>query len=265
MPDHMLFGENPIGQSWLQLSELALAFVLSALIGLEREVRQRAAERAPVWRTYTPGRRFVCLNYAPIVSKYGFTDILENGRVVLDPLRASPPRLFRELGSSAAASSSSGKILVRGLLLTASIVWLTAAIGTWRRAPASRSRPSPHLRPFHNGIHLSGDRAQFCSNLAWAPSPPSAFPTRRAAGPRDPRRLHQSRIFGEPAPKLRAKLLRGQASVGRPGRQGLRHRLGGSSRRSRRGAAGRAGEGGDCNAPGRSPRRAVCREARRAD
>ena len=42
MLNHMLFGE-PIGQSWLQLSELALAFVLSALIGLEREIRQKSA------------------------------------------------------------------------------------------------------------------------------------------------------------------------------------------------------------------------------
>jgi putative Mg2+ transporter-C (MgtC) family protein len=31
------------GQGWLQLEELALAFVLSALVGLEREVRQKSA------------------------------------------------------------------------------------------------------------------------------------------------------------------------------------------------------------------------------
>ena len=40
MLSHILFAE-PIGQSWIQLSELALAFFLSALIGLEREMRQK--------------------------------------------------------------------------------------------------------------------------------------------------------------------------------------------------------------------------------
>src|SRR5271154_5246414 len=52
MLNHMVFGE-PIGQSWLQLSELALAFVLSALIGLERKPKgapgppQRPTDRTP--------------------------------------------------------------------------------------------------------------------------------------------------------------------------------------------------------------------------
>jgi putative Mg2+ transporter-C (MgtC) family protein len=107
MPDQMLFGE-PIGQSWLQLSELALAFVLSALIGLEREIRQKSAGL----RTCT----LVGVSSALImlVSKYGFTDVLENGRVVVDPSRVAA-RLFQELGSSASALSSSGKTLCEGL------------------------------------------------------------------------------------------------------------------------------------------------------
>jgi uncharacterized membrane protein YhiD involved in acid resistance len=45
---NMLLGE-PLGQTWLQLVELGLAFVLSALIGLEREIRQKSAG----FRTYT--------------------------------------------------------------------------------------------------------------------------------------------------------------------------------------------------------------------
>jgi len=78
MLSHMLFLE-PNGQSWIQLSELALAFVLSALIGLEREMRQKSAGL----RTYT----LVGFSSALImlVSKYGFTDVLEGGRIVLDP------------------------------------------------------------------------------------------------------------------------------------------------------------------------------------
>jgi putative Mg2+ transporter-C (MgtC) family protein len=38
---------EPSGQGWLQIGELALAFVLSALIGLERELRQKSAGRRP--------------------------------------------------------------------------------------------------------------------------------------------------------------------------------------------------------------------------
>ena len=44
MLSQMLFAE-PIGQSWVQLTELALAFVLSALIGLE--ARDTPEERGP--------------------------------------------------------------------------------------------------------------------------------------------------------------------------------------------------------------------------
>lgn len=38
---HSLLGE-PTGQGWIQLFELATALVLSALIGLERELRQKS-------------------------------------------------------------------------------------------------------------------------------------------------------------------------------------------------------------------------------
>ena len=36
------FGE-PAGQGWVQAGDLAIALVLSAVIGLEREVRQKSA------------------------------------------------------------------------------------------------------------------------------------------------------------------------------------------------------------------------------
>jgi putative Mg2+ transporter-C (MgtC) family protein len=39
--------DEPTGQGWLQLFELGLALVLSALIGLERELRQKSAGCAP--------------------------------------------------------------------------------------------------------------------------------------------------------------------------------------------------------------------------
>src|ERR1700690_1602690 len=82
MLNQMLFGE-PVGQSWLQLSELGLAFVLSALVGVEREIRQKSAGL----RTYT----LVGFSAALImlVSKYGFMDVLAADRVVLDPSRVA--------------------------------------------------------------------------------------------------------------------------------------------------------------------------------
>ena len=66
------------GQGWLQLGELTLAFVLSALIGVEREIRQKSAGL----RTYTLVG--VAAALFMLVSKYGFNDILRPGVVVLD-------------------------------------------------------------------------------------------------------------------------------------------------------------------------------------
>ena len=64
------------GQSWVQLAELGLAFVLSSLIGLERELRQKSAGL----RTHT----LVGVGAAlfMLVSKYGFFDVLSDGCVV---------------------------------------------------------------------------------------------------------------------------------------------------------------------------------------
>ena len=120
MLSQMLFAE-PIGQSWLQLSELALAFVLSAMIGLEREIRQKSAGL----RTYT----LVGFSSAliMIVSKYGFTNILESGRVVLDPSRMAA-QIVSGIGFIGGGVIFVRKDIVRGLT-TASIVWLTAGVG----------------------------------------------------------------------------------------------------------------------------------------
>ena len=74
---------NLPGQGWQQLGELSLAFALSALVGLEREVRQKSAGL----RTYT----LVGVSAAlfMLISKYGFMDVLENERIVLDPSRVA--------------------------------------------------------------------------------------------------------------------------------------------------------------------------------
>src|SRR5271156_3601257 len=139
MLNHVLFGE-PIGQSWLQLSELALAFVLSALIGLEREIRQKSAGL----RTYT----LVGVSSALImlVSKYGFPDILENGRVVLDPSRVAA-QIVTGIGFIGGGVIFVRKDIVRGLT-TASIVWLTAAVGMAAGAGLSILAPAGAPRHF---------------------------------------------------------------------------------------------------------------------
>jgi putative Mg2+ transporter-C (MgtC) family protein len=116
----MSFAE-PIGQSWLQFSELGLALVLSALIGLEREMRQKSAGL----RTYT----LVGLASALIIliSKYGFTNILVDGRVVLDPSRMAA-QIVSGIGFIGGGVIFVRKDLVRGLT-TATTIWVTSAVG----------------------------------------------------------------------------------------------------------------------------------------
>jgi putative Mg2+ transporter-C (MgtC) family protein len=110
-----------MGQGWVQLAELGLAFILSALIGLEREIRQKSAGL----RTYT----LVGFSSALVmlVSKYGFTDILESGRVVLDPSRIAA-QIVSGIGFIGGGLIFVRKDIVRGLT-TAATVWLTAAVG----------------------------------------------------------------------------------------------------------------------------------------
>ena len=109
------------GQGWLQLAELTLAFALSALVGLEREIRQKSAGL----RTHT----LVGVSAAlfMLVSKYGFMNILENGRVMLDPSRVSA-QVVSGIGFIGGGIIFMRRDVVRGLTTAASI-WLTAALG----------------------------------------------------------------------------------------------------------------------------------------
>ncbi len=114
------FGE-PIGQSWTQIGDFAIAFGLSALIGLEREIKQKAAGI----RTYTVVGVGAALFM--LVSKYGFTDVLQEGRVVLDPSRVAA-QIVSGLGFIGGGIIFVKRDVVRGLTTAASI-WLTAAVG----------------------------------------------------------------------------------------------------------------------------------------
>jgi putative Mg2+ transporter-C (MgtC) family protein len=110
----------PSGQGLKQIGELAVAFALSSLIGLEREWRQKSAGL----RTYT----LVGVGAAlfVLVSKYGFSDVL-GSRVILDPSRVAA-QIVTGVGFI-----GGGLIFVRGDtvrgLTTAVTVWITAAIG----------------------------------------------------------------------------------------------------------------------------------------
>jgi putative Mg2+ transporter-C (MgtC) family protein len=108
-------------EGWPQLGELGLALVLSAAVGIEREMRQKSAGL----RTHT----LVGLGAAlfMLISKYGFNDVLQPGQVIVDPSRVAA-QIVTGVGFLGA-----GLIFVRGGsvrgLTTAASIWVTAAIG----------------------------------------------------------------------------------------------------------------------------------------
>jgi putative Mg2+ transporter-C (MgtC) family protein len=109
------------GQTSIQLGELALALLLSSLIGLEREFRVRSAGL----RTHT----LVGVSAALImlVSKYGFGDVVAANVVVLDPSRVAA-QIVSGIGFIGGGLIFVQRDVVRGLT-TAATIWLTAAVG----------------------------------------------------------------------------------------------------------------------------------------
>ncbi|MEV8636940.1 MgtC/SapB family protein [Streptosporangium sp. NPDC051023] len=108
------------GQGVPQLAELALALVLSAVIGLEREARNKSAGL----RTHT----LVGLGAAlfMLVSKYGFSDV-PGPHVSLDPSRVAA-QIVSGIGFIGGGLIFVRRDAVRGLT-TAAVVWVTAAVG----------------------------------------------------------------------------------------------------------------------------------------
>lgn len=113
------FGE-PTGQGWTQVGYLALAFALSSLIGLERELRQRSAGLR------THALVGVASALIMLVSKYGFTDVLSD-RVILDPSRVAA-QIVSGIGFIGGGLIFVRRDAVRGLT-TAATIWLTAGVG----------------------------------------------------------------------------------------------------------------------------------------
>ena len=110
------------GDGWRQAGELGLALVLSAVVGLEREIRQKNAGL----RTHT----LVGVGAAlfMLVSKYGFTDILVPRLVTLDPSRVAA-QIVTGVGFLGAGLIFVRRDSVRGLT-TAAAIWVSAAIGS---------------------------------------------------------------------------------------------------------------------------------------
>jgi uncharacterized membrane protein YhiD involved in acid resistance len=92
---HTTLAAVPSGQGLKQVGELGLAFGLSALIGLEREWRQKSAGLRTHTLVGVGAALFV------LVSKYGFGGIV--GEAWCSTPRASPLR-----SSPASASSAAG-------------------------------------------------------------------------------------------------------------------------------------------------------------
>jgi len=114
-------GHTLSSQGWRQVGELALALLLSAALGLEREIRQKDAGL----RTHT----LVGVGAAlfMLISKYGFGDVLQARLVVLDPSRVAA-QIVSGIGFLGAGLIFVRRDSVRGLTTAASI-WMAAAIG----------------------------------------------------------------------------------------------------------------------------------------
>lgn len=119
LADPPLFG-GP-GQGTRQILELFVAFGLTALIGLEREIQGKSAGL----RTQTIVGTAAALIL--LISKYGFSDVLSAGTVVLDPSRVAA-QIVTGIGFLGAGIIITRRGAVHGLT-TAASVWESAAIG----------------------------------------------------------------------------------------------------------------------------------------
>ncbi|OIV36350.1 hypothetical protein BIV57_16775 [Mangrovactinospora gilvigrisea] len=109
------------GQGARQFTELAVAFVLSTVIGLERERRQKSA-----------GMRTHCLvgvgaALFMLVSEHGFNDMLGVTGVALDPSRVAA-QIVSGIGFIGGGLIFVRRDAVRGLT-TAATIWLTCGVG----------------------------------------------------------------------------------------------------------------------------------------
>ena len=106
---------------WDLLWRLGLALLLSTVIGVEREVRQKNAGMRTYALVGTGAALFM------LVSTYGFADVLQNKLIVLDPSRVAA-QVVSGIGFIGGGLIFVQRSNVRGLT-TAAGVWATAGVG----------------------------------------------------------------------------------------------------------------------------------------
>jgi putative Mg2+ transporter-C (MgtC) family protein len=109
------------GQGGRQIIELFTAFGLAALIGLEREIQGKSAGLRTQSIVGTSAALIM------LVSKYGFSDVLSAGTVILDPSRVAA-QIVSGIGFLGAGIIITRRGAVQGLT-TAAAIWEAAAIG----------------------------------------------------------------------------------------------------------------------------------------
>lgn len=109
------------GQGTRQILELLIAFGLTALIGLEREIHGKSAGLRTQAIVGTASALIL------IVSKYGFFDVLNAGTVEVDPSRVAA-QIVSGIGFLGAGLIITRQGAVHGLT-TAAAIWECAAIG----------------------------------------------------------------------------------------------------------------------------------------
>jgi putative Mg2+ transporter-C (MgtC) family protein len=119
LADPPLFGGA--GQGTRQLIELFVAFGLTALIGLEREIQGKAAGLRTQSIVGTSAALIL------LISKYGFADVLRPGYVEVDPSRVAA-QIVSGIGFLGAGLIITRRGAVHGLT-TAAAIWECAAIG----------------------------------------------------------------------------------------------------------------------------------------
>lgn len=106
--------------SLVEIGLLLATFVLTSLIGIERQIRQKSAG----YRTHVLVGMGSCA--FTLVSAYGFAYVLEPG-VAMDPSRIAA-QIVSGIGFLGAGVIFKGRDVVRGLT-TAATIWVAAAVG----------------------------------------------------------------------------------------------------------------------------------------
>ena len=134
------------GQGIRQITELFVAFGLTALIGLERELQGKSAGI----RTQTIVGTAAALIL--LVSKYGFSDVLAAGTVEVDPSRVAA-QIVSGIGFLGAGIIIFRRGSVHGLTTAASI-WESARVHRYRHALSRGGR----LHAFGPAAELAAQR-----------------------------------------------------------------------------------------------------------